>query len=158
MNIFMTNKQKRLADKEVDIYKREQQVRFDEEMVERAEKSFEELHVTRLKNINAVAASNEEFRTGIIEKGVEIAKVEAKLENRQELFAKLDSIPELESRVTRAEALVEAKNLIIEHLEAEVSTAQDFSKFLAGLLPKMELDKLNLNLNADIKTTVKSDA
>lgn len=153
----MSAKEERLAQKEADLLIRGKQVAEREAMVERTEQSFTDLHVLRRKNIDAARESDREYAEGMLKGGIELAKLEAEIEAKKSLVAELSQLQELKTRVISAEALVVAKDTVIACLTSELETSRDFSKFLAGLLPKVELDKLNLNLNADIKASVKAE-
>ena len=155
---FMTDKQKRLADKEVELYVRERKAENAESINEAFAAARNDLHQLRKKNVVEAFEDECEFHRESEERNVKLAKLDAQIEAKESYVARLDSVPELESRATRAEALVGAKEDVILDLRVQAKDREDLIKFLAGMLPKVELDKLSLNLNADIKTTVKSDA
>lgn len=146
-------KGKKLVDREIALYRRERELEVDVNIKDKEIESFKNLHVIRRKNVDAIAEAEHEYHQGKQDKEVKLARLDAEIKDKEALIAKADSIPELERRAAIAEAQAEGKEVAIAHLKEDVTRLDDLVKFLAGMLPKVELSKLGITLNADVKVS-----
>jgi len=154
-------REKKIIDREVELYRREKQQEVQSEVRYERQNAEAEARDAKLsareKGLDGERAALKKtaelettFLTSKSEKDVELAKLDAEIESKKDLVKKLDSIPELEKRTAIAEADSAGKDIAIDHLKADITRLDEFVKFIAGLIPKVELDKLNFSFNADV--------
>lgn len=160
-------REKGIFDREMELYRRERNQAFDTDMATRrldaqrdsfqARKGEEAILLDeKCSNLEQIGEMKRDFYKQKCEKEVEIAKLDTEILAKKDLIKKADSIPELESRAFLAEAESKGKDIAIEHLKEDVKRLDETMKFIAGLLPKLEFDKLGLNFTADLNVTQKT--
>lgn len=148
-----TSKDRELIDREIGLYEREAKQRVEEEILTARTNTF-----AKLKEIMEVSADDRrtyehEFHQAKEDKRVELAGINAAITFKKDL---LTSIGYTETTYKKAiEGEAEARNeakaarLIIETKDKTIESLNELIKVIVGKLPKVELDKLNINVTAN---------
>lgn len=161
-------KTKEHIDRDLVLYKREKQLeierdsyhaerKINETIAIKRQESYDALNVFRRKNLDVTLEMEHQYHNDAEKNRTELAKLDAEIENKKELIEQLDSIPHLQYENAKSKAHAEGKDVAIEHLTADVQRLDDLVKFLAGMLPKVEFDKLGLNFTADLTVNDKKE-
>lgn len=110
-----------------------------------------DLLVATKSNFTAIIEMERDYAAQSITKNSVNAKLDGEIEAKKSLVADLKDLPVFKERAARAEAESKGKDIAIDHLKQDIERLDSLVKFMAGLLPKFELEKVAFNLNADVK-------
>lgn len=142
----------RKKEDSLSIYEREERLKIDRDVFEREKGQFNSLHTLRKQCVDQTAELAHEFHDGKEKKMTEIARLDAEIINKKSLIIKAEKTQEenitlfKESSTFKAQS--EAKEVIIASLKEQVVLFNDLVKVIVGKLPKVELDKLSVNVNS----------
>lgn len=149
--MWFTNKdEKALADKELEIYKAEKKLQFDREMFSARETAAATIIGLKKQNVDDAFEAEHEYHHNKQERGIELAKIEAEIATGREVVVRSNFYDKMAASAASEKARADAGALVSDELRKEVARLDELVKFIAGLLPKVELDKIGVTLNADI--------
>ncbi|HWV44713.1 MAG TPA: hypothetical protein VN039_01615 [Nitrospira sp.] len=144
---------KQLIDNELDLYRKRRMLEVEKDILNARVELQRHLEESRKATHDAEHEYEHEFHENREILRTELVALDAEIKHKKELLGRADSIPELEYRAFKAEADAQSNEAVIKQLNTDVKRLNDLVEFLAGMLPKVELDKIGVTLNADVKVS-----
>lgn len=151
-----SRKSKETVDKELEVYRREREIMIDRDTLEREQRAFSDLHVKRKTILDELFTLEHEYHNGAEKKRTELVKLDTEILYKKDIIANAEKL-KADNDVIRAQsatykATAEAQQVVISSQKETIALLNDLVKVVVGRLPKVELDKLNLNINSEVKS------
>lgn len=129
------------------------------ELFDRKKQNLKELDDYRRERASEVRHSAESFYSGEAEKKSTLARLDAEIEFKKEKLELLEKTTienkELHKLVSDGMNKWEARNEVVLSQKETIKLLQETIQLLAGKLPKVELDKLNVNVSTKVESEKK---
>ncbi len=137
-----------IAQRELEMYKREREVRIDRELFAREKESMTDLHVLRKTWVDETIKLHQEYAVNKTVKMTELAKLNAEIELKREFVQSLKDVEKTKSDCEKFRAESAAKDGVIAELKKQLDRGDDNFKVVVGKLSKMEINSLGLTVTA----------
>lgn len=148
------DKRKGLIDKEIELYEREKKIDVDRTVSEYRRNKFIEVEQSTVACSTELAENEHNYHHGLEVKGIVLAKLDAEIATKTEALADLkntkDENAQLRKECAVAKGEVKGFEVANASLKENIALLDGIIKVVAAKLPQVELDKLNLNFNADV--------
>lgn len=147
--MFKSIDKKELVDHEIELYRRERILDLDRNLNTRKEENWEELNNLRVHSIKENKQLEHDFHQGKEQKNVELAKLDAQIENKKSIFQKIGEFESTKALMSEWKAKSEANDKIILSKDREISNLNEMVKVIVGKLSKLDIGTLGINVTAN---------
>ena len=140
---------------DIDLYERKKNLESDRQLLEREKEAYHELHVHRRKCAEGARDLEHEYHYAREQKMTELAKLDAEIEYKKGIINNADALKEksvlFQGQALDYKAKYEASSAVIASLKETIGLMEDMMKVITGKLPKVEFDKLNVNVTSKVE-------